>query len=414
MGEAHAAAMPVAVVATWALALLAPSLASAQDAPEDWLELLERVIPEADRFTDRQGQPPTFQAYQSDPLTGRETLTGYAFLTSDLPPEQMGFNGPIKVLVGMDLRGALTGIVVTRYNESLRISRGDFLATDGFQEQFTGKSIVDAFQVRRDVDGITGATITVDAMSRGIRNAAREVALAYRLGSVSAASEAPPLDPVSVTLAELEGLSWTQMLFRGLVQQILVLDEERTATDLTLLYMRDEAVAEILIGPVMLGEVLERAGPLARERHLVLAGLDGPLAGALNLGRLSMVQARDTVGLAPPEVLLFGPPREGKLDGQVRMVRVLLVDRAVDMTRPFTFVLDLRPGLGLFSADYPGERRVTAQAEGVDAAGADAEVASAPEETVLSRPLPGTFARLAALLALFLLVTAAFVARRAR
>ena len=414
MGEAHAAAMPVAVVATWALALLAPSLASAQDAPEDWLELLERVIPEADRFTDRQGQPPTFQAYQSDPLTGRETLTGYAFLTSDLPPEQKGFNGPIEVLVGMDLRGVLTGIVVTRYDESLRISRGDFLATDGFQEQFTGKSIVDAFQVRRDVDGITGATITVDAMSRGIRNAAREVALAYRLGSVSAASEAPPLDPVSVTLAELEGLSWTQMLFRGLVQQILVLDEERTATDLTLLYMRDEAVAEILIGPVMLGEVLERAGPLARERHLVLAGLDGPLAGALNLGRLSMVQARDTVGLAPPEVLLFGPPREGKLDGQVRMVRVLLVDRDVDMTRPFTFVLDLRPGLGLFSADYPGERQVTVQAEGVDAAGADAEVASAPEETVLSWPLPGTFARLAALLALFLLVTAAFVARRAR
>jgi hypothetical protein len=212
-----------------------------------------------------------------------------------------------------------------------------------------------------------------------------------------------------VLKAELEELSWTQMLFRGLVQQILVLDEERTATDLTLLYMRDEAVAEILIGPAMLGEVLERAGPLARERHLVLAGVDGPLAGALNLGRLSMVQAGDTVGLALPEVLLFGPPREGKLDGQVRMVRVLLVDRAVDMTRPFTFVLDLRPGLGLFSADYPGERRVTVENEG-----ADAEVASAPEETVLSRPLPETFARLAALLALFLLVTAAFVARRAR
>ena len=31
------------------------------------------------------------------------------------------------------------------------------------------------------------------------------------------------------------------------------------------------------MGPGMLGEVLERAGPLARERHLVLAGVDGPL-----------------------------------------------------------------------------------------------------------------------------------------
>ena len=296
----------------------------------------------------------------------------------------------------MDLRGLLTGIVVVRYRESLQSSRGDFLATDGFQEQFAGKSIVDAFQVRRDVDGITGATITVDAMSRGIRNAARQVALAYRLGSLASASEAPTLDPISVTLDEFERLSWTQMLLRGLVQQILVLDEERTATDLTLLYLRDKAFAEILMGPGMLGEVFERAGPSARERHLVLAGVDGPLAGALNLARLSIVQDGDTVGLSSPEILLFGPPREGKLDGQVRMVRVLLVDRVVDMTRPFTYVLDLRPGLGLFSAEYPGERRVAVQTEGA------------------SRPLVGTWARVAALLALLFLVAAALVAKRAR
>ncbi len=395
--------MSVAVVSTWAPALLAPAFASAQDAPEEWLARLERVMPEADRFTDRLGQPPVFEAYRTDSSTGQETLAGYAFLTSDLPPEQKGFNGPIEVLVGMNLRGVLTGIVVARYNESLQNSRGDFLAAEGFQEQFVGKSIVDAFQVRRDVDGITGATITVDAMSRGIRNAARGVALAYRLGSVASASEAPTLDPISVTLGELERLSWTQMLLRGLVQQILVLDDERTATDLTLLYLRDEAVAEILIGPGMLGEVLERAGPLARERHLVLAGVDGPLAGALNLARLSIVQAGDTVGLAPPEVLLFGPPREGKLDGQVRMARVLLVDRVVDMTRPFTYVLDLRPGLGLFSVDYPGERRVAVQTEG----------AGDREGTVLSRPLAGTPARMAVLLAL-LLALFLLVIKRAR
>ncbi len=390
------AAMPVAVAAAWALALLAPDFASAQDAPQEWLERLERVMPEADRFTDRQGQPPVFEAYQIDSSTGQETLAGYVFLTSDMPPEQMGFNGPIEVLVGMDLRGALTGIVVVRYRESLQSSRGDFLATDGFQEQFAGKSIVDAFQVRRDVDGITGATITVDAMSRGIRNAARQVALAYRLGSLSSASEAPTLDPISVTLDEFERLSWTQMLLRGLVQQILVLDEERTATDLTLLYLRDEAFAEILMGPGMLGEVFERAGPFARERHLVVAGVDGPLAGALNLARLSIVQDGDTVGFSSPEILLFGPPREGKLDGQVRMVRVLLIDRVVDMTRPFTYVLDLRPGLGLFSAEYPGERRVAVQAEGT------------------SRPPVATWARIAALLALVFLVAAALVAKRAR
>lgn len=389
--------MLVTVLAVWALTLIAPVSSSAQDTPEEWLTLLERVVPEADRFTDRQGQPPVFEAYRSGPASGQETLVGYAFLTSDLPPEQMGFNGPIEVLVGMDLRGVLTGIVVLRYVESLRSTRGDFLATRGFQEQFTGKSILDAFQVRRDVDGITGATITVDATSRGIRNAAREVALAYRLGPVSSATEAPLLDPVSVALAELEGLSWTQMLLRGLVQQILVLDEERIAADVTLVYLRDEAVAELLIGSEMLAQALERAGPLAQERHLVLAGVDGPSAGALNLGRLSIVQDGDTLGLAPPGVLLFGPPRAGKLDGQVRMLRVLLLDPAVDMTRPFTFVLDLRPGFGLFSVDYPGERRLA-----VD-----------DQETLLSRRLTGTWTRLAVLLAL-LLATVTFRLRRQR
>ena len=92
------------------------------------------------------------------------------------------------------------------------------------------------------------------------------------------------MDPVSVALAELERLSWSQMLIRGLVQQILVLNEERTAADLTLVYLRDQAVAELLIGSEMLAQTLERAGPFAQERHLVLAGVDGPSAGALNLG----------------------------------------------------------------------------------------------------------------------------------
>ena len=366
------------VLSVWALMFFAPVTSSAQDTPEELLALLGRVVPGADRFSDRRGRPPVHEAYRTDPSSGQEILVGYAFVTSDLPPEQMGFNGPVEALVGMDRAGVLTGVVVLGYNESLRSSRGDFLATPGFQEQFTGKSILDAFQVRRDVDGITGATITVDATSRGIRNAAREVALAYRLGSVSSATEAPLLDVVSVPLAELEGLSWTQMLLRGLAQRILVLDEDRTAADLTLVYLRDDAVAELLLGPEMSGEVLERAGPLAHERHLILAGVDGPSAGSLNLGRLSIVQAGDTLGLAPPGVLLFGPPRAGKLDGQVRMLRVLLLDPAVDMTQPFTYVLDLRPGFGLFSADYPGVRPL---AEDPSILSLDDEV----QETVVAR-----------------------------
>jgi NosR/NirI family nitrous oxide reductase transcriptional regulator len=348
--------VPGAVLAAWVLAGLAPSFDAPQDAPEAWLELLRRVVPRAERFTDRRGQPPVFEAYARDPSTGAEALVGYAFLTSDLPPEQKGFNAPIEVLVGMDLGGVLTGIVVTDYTESHRATRGDFLAAPGFQEQFAGKDIGDAFQVRRDVDGITGATITVDAMSRGIRNAAREVALAYGAG-LSVDDFRARMDPVSITLEELERLSWPQMLLGGLAQQISVLDGERVAADVTLLYVRDELVARMMIGSDLWGQVLERAGPQVSERHVVVAGVDGPSAGSLNLERLSIVSPGEGVGLSPSEVLLFGPPREGKLDGQVRMTRVLLFERTVDMTMPFAFVLDLRPASGVFTAQYPGRVR---------------------------------------------------------
>lgn len=403
-------------------ALLAPAMASAQEGPEEWRELLVRVVPEADRFTERQGEPPVFEAYRSDPSSGQETLAGYAFLTSDMPPEQMGFNGPIEVLVGMDPSGLLTGIVVLHYIESLRRSRGDFLATEGFQEQFRGKAIGDAFQVRRDVDAVTGATITVDAMSRGIRDAAREVAVAYGVGSMSSASEATLLDPVSISLDELERLSWTQLLLRGLAQQILVLDQGRTATDLTLVYLRDESVAEVLLGPDLLEAVLERAGPAARERHLVLAGADGAMAGALNLARISIAQAGDTVGLSPSDVLLFGPPRQGKLDGQVRFVRVLLVDPAVDMTQPLTFVLDLRPGFGVFSAEYPGERATAGQSGAGPTVGAtappggeaDAEQSDPEASPTLTPSFDDSSPRNVALVVLLALATAVFVAIRIR
>jgi len=372
-----------------------PCAASAQDAPEQWSALLERVMPEADRFTDRRGQPPVFEAY------ARDSLVGYAFLTSDLPPEQMGFSGPVEVLVGMDLRGDLTGVAVTEYRESHRATRGDFLAAKGFQEQFRGKSVLDAFQVRRDVDAISGATITVDAMSRGIRNAARRVAVAYGLESLGGDTADAGLDPVSVTLERLERLTWTQMVLTGLVQQISVLDGERVGADLTLLYLRDEAVAEALIGPTVWGQVLERAGPRALQAHLLLAGVDGPSAGSLNLARLSIVQTGDTTRLTPDDVLLFGPPREGTLDGQVRMMRVLLFDRAVDMTRPLTFVLDLRPGLDVFSADYPGRTH-------------DAVRAGGSQEKAGSGPMSGTAARTAAVLALLILGAAALMRKRIR
>jgi NAD-dependent dihydropyrimidine dehydrogenase PreA subunit/Flp pilus assembly pilin Flp len=362
--------------------------ARAQTPSEPWPALLARVVPAAQRFSDRRGDPPAFEAFRTDAATGVETLIGYAFVTSDLPPEEKGFDAPIQVLVGMDLEGALTGVVVLDYRESLRSSRGDFLARAGFQEQYAGKGINDAFRVKRDVEGITGATITVGAMSRGIRNAARRMALARGVGSVSAAAGAPLLDAATVRADQLEPLSWAQILVRGLVQQLTVLDRGRAAATLTFFYLRDASVGEVLMGPGTFAEAVNRAGARASGRHMFLLGADGPLAGGLNLERLSVVQGGDTLRVGADDIFIFGPPVAGKVDGQLQFMRVVLLDGALDLSRPFRYELDLRPALSVFTADYPGVRAVATAAAGASA-GAGRAGAAAPPGATISPPGSG-------------------------
>jgi ferredoxin len=413
----------LAAALTLAALLIAPSPACGQEVTEALLVQLRSVLPAADSFSGRQGEPPAFRAYRTGPAPEGATLVGYAFLTGDLPPEQMGFNGPIEVLVGMDLEGRLTGVRVLDYHESLRRSRGDFLSAPGFQEQFVGKSIADAFQVKRDVDGITGATISVDAMARGIRSAARRVAVAYARGGTPAPPSGSLPDPLRLAVGELEGLSWGEMTEAGIVPRIQVVEDDRVEAELSLVPLRDEVAAELILGPGLLAEVRRRAGASLAERGLVVAGVDGPLAGGLNLTRLSAAQDGDTLRVAEGGVLLFGAPREGKLDGQVRFVRVLLLERPLDPTRPFSFVLDLRPGLGVYVAGYPAPvASALAVAAAAPVAAPEAVIDNVPprvltfeeesEQTALARTLATTsWPRFGALALLIVLATAAFVTK---
>ncbi|RPI50985.1 MAG: FMN-binding protein, partial [Acidobacteria bacterium] len=83
------------------------------------------------------------------------------------------YDGPIKILVGMDTKGILTGIIVAGHNEPY----GDFsVDTPEFAAQFKGKSIRDPFRVGQDVDAVSRATITVTSAARAIRISARRIA----------------------------------------------------------------------------------------------------------------------------------------------------------------------------------------------------------------------------------------------
>lgn len=341
--------------ALWLLTRLALLLAIAAGTPapvvalqeEDDIpvRLLARVLPEATEYTPREGSPPVFRGFRVGP-DGSRTLVGYAFYTSDVPPEEPGYNAPIEVLVGMDLRGVLTGAVVTRYVESLRRSRGDFLGRRDFQDQFAGKSIADAFRVHRDVDGISGATITVAALSLGIRNSARRVALAY-LPELRARAAAPPpgggLPP-----------TWRGFLAGGLAYSILAHQGDLALFELALAPIPDEATGQHLLGADAFREGMAGFGGEAAGGALFLMGIDGSQWDRFRPPHLAFEQEGDTFRVAVADVSVIGPPRSGVLEGELRRAWLLRLDPGLDPSRPFTTVLSAPPARERFTSMQPG------------------------------------------------------------
>ena len=311
--------------------------------------LVEEVLPGATFFEMRDGDPRVIVGYAAD-APDEDALVGYAFLTSDVPPEELGYNGPIEVLVGMDREGTLTGVRVTHYVESYIRTRGDFLRTPGYEAQFTGKSISDPFRAKRDVRVVSRATISVSAMSRGIRASARRVYANYLATRPSAESGGSLL---TIGMDELDELSWSDMVAGELVPQIHVLENNVTRIVLSFAHIRSDSVGEMLVGRSRFGEVAEQLGERVQEDPLMLVGVDGALALLFYPRTLSLVQGADTIDMDNPDVVMLGEPRSGMVQGQFRNVGVMAVPGSLDVEQAFDIHFDLRPGMGLYTTAYP-------------------------------------------------------------
>ena len=132
------------------------------------------MFPEATRFTENTGDSPHIQAFRI--TNDSEELLGFAFLTLDIEPLERGYEGPIEMLVGLDVNGKLTGVEIIKHREPYGYFSIDL---PEFTEQFLNKSILDRFRVGEDIDGITTATITVSSATRAIRKSARRIASAF-------------------------------------------------------------------------------------------------------------------------------------------------------------------------------------------------------------------------------------------
>src|SRR5262245_47446091 len=134
---------------------------------------LNQLFPRASSSSPKQSAPPHYKVFANDAKTGAQTVVGLAFWTTELEPLERGYDGPIKILVGMNVDATLAGVVVADHKEPY----GYFsVEPPEFAAQFKGKNIRDPFRVGGDIDAVSRASITINSATRAIRNSARRVA----------------------------------------------------------------------------------------------------------------------------------------------------------------------------------------------------------------------------------------------
>jgi transcriptional regulator of nitric oxide reductase len=178
--------------ATLAICILLLAVGASAQAPNDpeLLGQLKKLFPDAATFSEKTGSPAHYKAF-GPAAAGQQQgpLLGLAFWTTELEPLERGFDGPIKMFVGLNPAGEIAGVIVTDHREPYGYFSVDL---PEWPRQFEGKSVRDAFKVGTDVDAISRATITVTSASRAIRNASRKIARAHL---------APPAPPAGAPTA---------------------------------------------------------------------------------------------------------------------------------------------------------------------------------------------------------------------
>ncbi|MEX0964212.1 MAG: 4Fe-4S binding protein [Pseudohongiellaceae bacterium] len=319
-----------------ALALMPLTAFTQAGLTQEHMALLKEVMPDAQTFSEKSGDPPVYRAFAAAEQGAEPELIGYLFETPDYPPEEIGYSAPIEVLVGMNLDGELSGIKVLFYRESYKSIRGDFLNTERFPNQFEGMSVSDGFRVGRDVDGVSRATITSWATSRGIRNAARSVAQNYLRDSEFVANASSQ----ETALAILEAQSWEEMKESGLVKDFPIVLEDLTELHLTLAFMGNEALGELLVGPDDYSRADREASNRVQDGSMLLVGIDGNASSPFRQERLAITQGDEVFNIERRRFVYVGSAENGKLAGKVRFAGAIVLSNEIDLSQPFTVLYD--------------------------------------------------------------------------
>jgi len=141
---------------------------------------IKELFPDADKFEDLKGiivSSDSGVSFENEYSISR----GGKLIGAAIQASSGSYGGPIKVLVGVNADETISRIKIMSHSDTPGLGANaasdryfvDKKAKITFYDQFAGKKVSDPFEAKNDVDAITAATITSNAVSHIVMAAGR-------------------------------------------------------------------------------------------------------------------------------------------------------------------------------------------------------------------------------------------------
>lgn len=162
------------------------------------------IFPEAEAYGGFEGAPPSVPVFKGG------KVIGYLFLTDDVLRIPAYSGKPINTLVGIDTQGRIAGLAIVQHDEPILAVGITPERLNRYVDQYAGKFVFDKVIVggarpgHINIDGISGATITVMVENATVMRSARAVAESrgIRNPGIAAASFAAPAAEAPLSLSK--------------------------------------------------------------------------------------------------------------------------------------------------------------------------------------------------------------------
>ena len=178
------------------------------------------LVASANRFGPLQGDPAIAPAYKDD------QLLGFVYLNSDFA-NATGYSGkPIRILVGIDPKGVLTGLKLVEHKEPIVLvgipEKRILEAVNKLIGADMG-SVVRGAAPAPQVDIVSGATVTVLVMGDSIIRSATKLIRSGRLGAQgNAVASAAPQATRTIDSGKSEIRDWQSLVGDGSVRRLIL------------------------------------------------------------------------------------------------------------------------------------------------------------------------------------------------